>query len=131
MRTNKARYDHRIVGRIFSKGGRLHLVLEVDPEQGLAKVSCRTGSATEVVEVPVTEVLGRLGASNTLKLDRLSSDETEERVIEKGSRWFFQAREGEHGPFPNEQLASRALKSHILSAQEEGRTGRSAKTASC
>jgi len=87
-------------------------------------VSCRISDATEVIVMPISEVIDRLGSSNTLKLDRLSSEETEERVVEKNNHWFFKAREGEYGPFESEKTAKHALKRHILSAQEEGRTGR-------
>jgi hypothetical protein len=130
MQKDSARCAQRTVGRVFSKGGRLHLVLEVDSGEGVAKVSCRIDDKTQVIFLPITEVIKHLGNSITLKLDGLSSDETEERVIAKGNRWFFKAREGEHGPFANEQAAKRALKHHILSAQEEGRTGRPARAMS-
>jgi hypothetical protein len=106
------------------------MILEVNPDTGVAKVSCRVGEETQVIEMPISEIVGRLGSSNTLKLDRLSSEETEERVVEKDDRWFFQAREGSHGPYANESEAKQALKRHILAAQEEGRTGRPAQTAS-
>lgn len=124
MQTDKARCAHRIAGRLFSKGGRLHLVLEADSTSGVAQVSCRVESTTQVIAMPIVEVVERLGNSNALKLDGLSSEKTVERVIAKGDLWFFKAREGEHGPYANEQSAERALKRHILSAQEEGRTGR-------
>ena len=100
------------------------MVLEVDSATGCAKVSYREGEVTQIITMPVSEVVGFLGSGNTLKLDKLSASETDERVIEKDSRWFFHAREGEHGPFADESMAKRELKRHILSAQEEGRTGR-------
>jgi len=106
------------------------MILEANPDTGVAKASCRLGEETQVIDLPLSEVVGRLGSSNTLKLDRLSSEETEERVVKKDDRWFFQAREGSHGPYANESDAKQALKRHILSAQEEGRTGRPAQTAS-
>jgi hypothetical protein len=93
-------------------------------------VSCRIDDRTQVIDLPITEVVEHLGNSNTIKLDGLSSEETVERVIEKKGRWFFRAREGEHGPYANQQSAERALKHHILSAQEEGRTGRKAQAIS-
>lgn len=116
----------RAVGRLFSKDGRLHLVLEVVPERGMARVSRRVGDATEVVELAVGEVMQRLGGAQPLKLDGLSSDATDRRLVERDEAWFFKAREGEHGPYPDAQSAQRALKRHILTAQEEGRTGRPA-----
>ncbi len=124
MRTVNARCAQHTVGRLFSKAGCLHLVLEVNSATGIAHVSCRISDATEVIVMPISEVIDRLGSSNTLKLDRLSSEETEERAVEKNNHWFFKAREGEYGPFESEKTAKRALKRHILSAQEEGRTAR-------
>ena len=126
MRTNNERCSQRTVGRLFSKAGCLHLVLEVNSVRGFAKVSCRINDATEVIEMPISEIIDRLGNSNALKLDGLSTQETEERVVEKDSHWFFQAREGDHGPYPSEKTAKRAMKQHILCAQEEGRTARPA-----
>ena len=129
MRKDNARCTHRIIGRLFSKGGCLHLVLDVD-SAGFARVSCRVDDVTEVIVMPVSEVIDQLGRGNTLKLDKLSDKETEERVVEKDRHWFFEAREGEHGPFASEQKAKRALKRHILTSQEEGRTARPAQVTS-
>ncbi len=89
-------------------------------------MSCRINDVTEVIVIPISEVIDHLWTSNALKLDRLSSEETTQRVVEKDSHWFFQAREGEYGPYASVQTATHALKRHILSAQEEGRTGRTA-----
>jgi hypothetical protein len=52
--------ESRIVGRVFTYGGRLHFVLEADRESGLARLSCRYGTRTDVVFMPVTEVMMRL-----------------------------------------------------------------------
>lgn len=126
MQRDNARCARHTVGRLFSKGGRLHMILEADSASGIAMVSCRVDDTPQVVAMSLTEVMERLGNSTTLKLDGLSSAETEERVFEQDNHWFFRAREGEFGPFPNQQTAKRKLKEHILSAQEEGRTGRPA-----
>jgi len=129
MQTGNIRCTQNTVGRLFSKGGSLHLVLEVDAETGYARASCRIGDEPQVVEMPISEVIDRLSSSSKLRLDGLSSEETEERVVEKDKGWFFLAREGEHGPFADEATAKRELKRHILAAQEEGRTGRPAQAA--
>lgn len=52
--------ERRILGRVFSYGGRLHFVLEVDPRTGLARLSCRNGHRTQIVFMPVAEVMLRL-----------------------------------------------------------------------
>ncbi len=124
MKKDKARCAHRIAGRLFSKGGRLHMILEADAASGVAQVSCRVEDETQVIAMPIAEVVQLLSKTSKIKLDGLSSEKTVERVFAKGDFWFFKAREGEHGPFANERSAERALQRHILSAQEEGRTGR-------
>jgi hypothetical protein len=52
--------ESRIVGRVFTYDGRLHFVLEADRESGLARLSCRYGQRTDIVFMPVTEVVMRL-----------------------------------------------------------------------
>lgn len=52
--------ESRIVGRVFTYEGRLHFVLEADPESGLARLSCRYGQRTDIIFMPVTEVMMRL-----------------------------------------------------------------------
>lgn len=116
----------RSVGRLFSKGGRLHLVLGVNTVTGMVTASFRSADQTEVIELPIAEVLERLSGDRSLKLDGLSAKSTEARVVEKHNGWFFRAREGEVGPYNDEVAAQRALRQHILSAQEDGRTGRPA-----
>jgi hypothetical protein len=114
----------RAVGRLFSKEGKLHLVLDIDAERAVAKVSRRLDQSTEVVEMAVSEVIERLGSGSTLKLDGLNSEQTEHRIFSKDGEWYFKAREGEYGPYADKAAAKRALERHILLAQEEGRTGR-------
>ncbi len=53
--------ESRVVGRVFTYDGRLHFVLEVEPETGLARLSCRYDQRTEFIYMPVDEVLMRLG----------------------------------------------------------------------
>ncbi len=124
MLTNNMLSAQRVVGRLFSQNGKLHLVLEVDPASRMARVSCRVDDATQVIAMPIAEVMQHLDSSSALKLDGLNSERTEERILEKDDGWFFRAREGEYGPFSNSQAAKRALSRHVLLAQEEGRTGR-------
>jgi len=130
MQIKNVGHARRAAGRLFSKEGRLHLVLEVDATTGVAKVSCRVDDTTQVIEMPISDVIKRLGSSDPLKLDGLSSERTEVRVIEKDNCWFYRAREGEYGPYADKEAAKRALKRHILLAQEDGRTGRPAQAMS-
>jgi len=52
--------EGRVVGRVFTYQDRLHFVLEADPQTGLARMSCRYGQRTDIVYMPVTEVVRRL-----------------------------------------------------------------------
>lgn len=129
MQKENMRCAQRTVGRLFSKDGRLHMVLEADSHSGFPKVSCRLDDGPRVIDMSIGEVIKHL-SSSTLKLDGLSAEGTEERVIERNNRWYFKAREGEQGPFADQETAKRALRHYILSAQEEGRTGRPAQAMS-
>ena len=124
MQQTSEHYAKRIVGRLFSKGGRLHLIVDADAGSGLARVSCRIDDATEVIAIPITDCIRHLANSKALKLDGLSARQTDYRVIERDERWFFKTREGQLGPFEDRRAAERALKQHVLLAQEEGRSGR-------
>ncbi len=53
--------ESRVVGRVFTYDDRLHFVLEVERETGLARLSCRYDERTEFIYMPVDEVLMRLG----------------------------------------------------------------------
>ena len=57
MQTDNSRCIQRTVGRLFCKDGRLHLILDVNTATGFAKVSCRIDDATEVIFMPVSEVI--------------------------------------------------------------------------
>jgi hypothetical protein len=52
--------ESRIIGRVFTYEDRLHFVLEADRETGLARLSCRFGHRTDIIYMPVAEVLMRL-----------------------------------------------------------------------
>lgn len=54
--------ESRVVGRVFTYDDRMHFVLEADRETGLAKLSCRYDQRTEVIYMPVVEVVLRLEA---------------------------------------------------------------------
>ncbi len=52
--------ESRVIGRVFSYEGRLHFVLDADRETGLARLSCRYDKRTELIYMPVAEVVLRL-----------------------------------------------------------------------
>ena len=59
--------ENRVVGRVFTYDQRLHFVLETDSETGLARLSCRYDQRTDIVYMPVTEVVLRLEEALTRK----------------------------------------------------------------
>jgi hypothetical protein len=52
--------EGRVLGRVFTYQDRLHFVLEADRQTGLARMSCRYGLRTDIIYMPVTEVVTRL-----------------------------------------------------------------------
>ena len=59
--------ENRVVGRVFTYDQRLHFVLETDRETGLARLSCSYDKRTDIVYMPVTEVVLRLEEALTRK----------------------------------------------------------------
>ena len=49
--------EHRLCGRVFPCGDRLFLVVSVNPNEGLARVSYRSNGATRLVDFPIPEIL--------------------------------------------------------------------------
>jgi hypothetical protein len=52
--------ESRVIGRVFTHDHRLHFVLDADRETGLARLSCRYAQRTELIYMPVGEVMLRL-----------------------------------------------------------------------
>ena len=52
--------ESRVVGRVFTHDSRLHFVLDADRQSGLARLSCRYDQCTEIIYMPVAEVVLRL-----------------------------------------------------------------------
>jgi hypothetical protein len=52
--------ENRVIGRVFTYDQRMHFVLEADRATGLARMSCRYDDRTDIVYMPVTEVVLRL-----------------------------------------------------------------------
>ncbi len=51
-----------VVGRVFTHDGAMHFVLEVE-DGGLCRVSRRSGHGTEIVQMPLSEVVQRVKGS--------------------------------------------------------------------
>ena len=108
---------HRFVGRLFSDEGRLHFVLDVDPEAEIARVSYRCDGRQCVDHMPLADVSARLAASSNLRLDGLSASGPANRISRQADGWFFSTREGLKGPYDCEAEANQALHKHVLALQ--------------
>lgn len=49
-----------VIGRVFTHEGAMHFVLEVDEATGLCRVSRRHGGRTEIIHMPLGEVVLRV-----------------------------------------------------------------------
>ncbi len=107
----------RFAGRLFSMDGRLHLVLDVDPEQDAARVGCRVDGEHRVINMPISEVSRLLPANPDLQLDGVQSQEAGNRVVGSSDGWYFETREGTIGPFHSKTAARKALEEHMIAAQ--------------
>lgn len=53
-------WRHIVVGRVFSQEDAMHFVLEVDAATALCRVSRRHGRRTEIIHMPLGEVVMRV-----------------------------------------------------------------------
>lgn len=109
----------RFAGRLFSQEGRLHLVLDVDPEEDIARVGCRVDGEHQVFSMPISEVSRLLSVNPDLQLDGIQSQQTDHRVVGSSDGWYFETREGTHGPFHSKTAARKALEQHVVAVQDE------------
>lgn len=107
----------RYEGRLFILDGVLHFVTEVDEQAREARVSRRAAGETQILNMPLTEVATHLASCSEIKLDNLHSPEAAQRVVEQEDGWYFVTREGEQGPYAEEQQAQEALRAFILRVQ--------------
>lgn len=49
-----------VLGRVFTHHGAMHFVLEVDELTGACRVSRRQGGRTEIIQMPLDEVVERV-----------------------------------------------------------------------
>lgn len=124
MSDNFAYHAIRYPGRLFIKDGALHMVLDVSADRGMARVSSRGDGPAQITEMPILEVVDLITSGGPLKLDGLSAERTEKRVLELDGKWYFSAREGRMGPYADKDAANEALRKHILHSQENGISGR-------
>ncbi len=117
MANSPVTLPNRLEGRLFSDQGRLHLILDVDTERNVARVSFRADDEQHLAELPLTDVCAKLATGGHLKLDGLTAEATARRVIEEDDGWYFTTREGPEGPFPDPESARTALNRFILDKQ--------------
>jgi hypothetical protein len=108
---------NRLEGRLFSDQGRLHLILDVDTDAGLARVSFRADDQQQITQMPIADVCQLLATVGPLKLDGLNAEDTAKRVIEEIDGWYFTTREGPEGPYDTADQAKTALSKFILAIQ--------------
>jgi len=106
---------NRLEGRLFAEEGRLCLVLEADPDTGMAQVSRCVDSERQVIPMPIADVCSRLATN--VDLDSLGKENKSDRTVEKDDGWYACAREGDIGPFETQKQAAKALEDHIRELQ--------------
>ncbi len=107
---------NRFAGRLYTDEGRLHLVLDVDLDNEVGRVSCQIDGERQIVDVPLDHIGAHLALGGELKLDSLNNKK-QSRTVEKPDGWYFSTREGLKGPYPTDQAANDALNEHILTFQ--------------
>jgi hypothetical protein len=112
-----ARALSRFEGRLFTEGGCLFMVVDVNDAAGTARVSGRIDGQIQVVELPLGDVARRVAATSGVILDNLNTPEHDERIVEQRDGWHFVTREGQVGPFPSREEAARRLAGYVLSMQ--------------
>ena len=110
---NVARYE----GRLFAQDGRLHLVVEANENEGIARVSCCIDGERCVLEMPLTEVCKHISSGKDLVLDNINGSGSLKRVEEKDDGWYFASREGAQGPYETRGAAERELGKYIVATQ--------------
>ena len=124
-----ATLNNRLEGRLFSDEGRLHLILDVDTDAGMARVSFRADDQQQIVQMPIVDICQKLAIGGHLKLDGLNTEDTAKRVVQQVDGWYFIAREGPEGPYSSAELARKALNKFILAKQTESGNSERRKTA--
>ena len=107
----------RYAGRLFAEDGRLHMVVEANEDDGIARVSCRIDGEHCVLEMPLAEVCKHISSGKDLVLDNINSADSLKRVVAREDGWYFSAREGWQGPYALEEDAADALSKYIVAAQ--------------
>lgn len=106
-------------GRLFSEDGCLFMVVHADEAAGIARVTCRVGAETQVIEMPYADMARRVTSSTGLVLDNINGPDFVQRLQKQKDGWHFTTREGMQGPFESEQMAARQLTRYILRMQTE------------
>jgi Domain of unknown function (DUF6316) len=116
---NRKHNAHRLEGRLFAEAGCLFLVLEVNTEDNVARVSCTLGGERHVLDMPLDDLFRRFNAGSNVILDNLNSAESLERISQRADGWYFSTREGVVGPYADQSKAAHQLCRYILLMQTD------------
>ena len=120
LHRNAAVLLKRAEGRLINVNGQLGLVVNVDCDEQLARVSRKTDTGREVLELSLHDLSLLLSDQQSGTLDALPSANS--RISQDGNAWFFASRDGRQGPFGSEEEAEEALQQYILAQQAEPRS---------
>lgn len=107
----------RFEGRLFAEGGCLFLVVRVDENSGVGRVSCRIDGESQLIDMPLADITQRVAKGAELILDNLNGPQAARRLRQRKDGWYFTAREGEMGPYGCRHTAGQELARYILSMQ--------------
>ena len=115
----KPPHTRRLEGRLFAEAGTLFLVLEVSDTAGTARVSCCLEGERQIIDMPLVDVMTRVGTAGALQLDNINAPETIQRISLRDDGWYFAAREGRIGPYATKHDAAQNLGRYILAMQTQ------------
>ncbi|MEM6710095.1 MAG: DUF6316 family protein [Pseudomonadota bacterium] len=114
LHPNAAALLKRAEGRLITIDGRLSLVLDVDTEAQIARISRRENDQQQVLEFTLAQLAAHLAEdSDPGTVEPVSDFGAEDRVTRRGDQWFFKTRDGREGPFRSETEARAALRSFV------------------
>lgn len=118
LHRNAAVLLKRAEGRLINLEGQLGLVLAVDCETQIARISCKVGDKRQIIELELQQLALLLTEQQGSSHDNLQS--SGDRVSEESGAWYFSSRDGKQGPFGSEEEARAELKAYVLAQQASG-----------
>ena len=118
LHRNAAVLLKRAEGRLINLDGQLGLVLAVDCDAQVARVSCKVGEERQIIDLDLSQLALLLTEQQGATHDNLQS--SGDRVSEENGAWYFSSRDGKQGPFGSEDEARDELKAYVLAQQASG-----------